>query len=92
VPRYPSDADAPLALARDDFQATRSEAAISVGGVDPGAFGGERVGERSSAKKGCSHMAAILQTTQRRESGDSPARPVSPTSHPLWALVNTPMG
>jgi hypothetical protein len=91
VPRYPPAADAPLAQARDDFQAKRSEAAISVGAVDPGAFGDERVGERPSAKKGRSHMAAILQTTQRRESGDSPARPVSLTSHPFRALVNTPM-
>jgi hypothetical protein len=36
-------------------------------------------------------MAAILQTTQRRESGDSPARPVSLTSHPFRAPVNTLM-
>jgi hypothetical protein len=37
-------------------------------------------------------MTAILQTTQRRESGDSQARPVSLTSHPRRALVNTPTG
>jgi hypothetical protein len=37
VPRYPPAADAPLALARDDFHAKRSEAAISVGAIDPGA-------------------------------------------------------
>ncbi len=41
------------------------------------AFDGERVGEQPSTKKGRSHMAAILQTTQRRESGDSLARGVS---------------
>jgi hypothetical protein len=37
-------------------------------------------------------MAAILQTTQRRESGDSPARPVSLTSHPFRAPVNPRWG
>src|SRR5439155_196851 len=34
-----------------------------------------RVGGRPSAKKGRSHMAAILAATRRRESGDSPTRP-----------------
>jgi hypothetical protein len=37
-------------------------------------------------------MAAILQTTQRRESGDSPNRAALLTSHSFRALVNTPMG
>jgi hypothetical protein len=37
-------------------------------------------------------MAAIPQTTQRRESGDSPNRAAPQTSHSIRALVNTPMG
>ena len=72
VPRFPPAAHAPCALARDDLRATRSEAAAGVAAGDR-APSGERVGERPSPKKGRSQMTAILQTTRRRENGDSPA-------------------
>jgi hypothetical protein len=69
VPRYPPAAHPPCAPARDGLRATRSEAAAGVAATVR--LRGERVGERPSAKKRRSHMAVILQTTRRRESGDS---------------------